>query len=428
MIHHAAEGLRAQKAFADAGVAVLLCTAGIEAVVDMDGLQPVQADDLVELCQHAVQIMDDIVACVGDMAGVKAHAHFIRQRHAVKDLPQLLKPAAYLRAFAGHGLQQHRGAELRRQDGVEGVGNKADAGFEPLSGMAAGMEVIEIAGQILHTPEVIGQRHLGELTGMFVLGAGIDGVGGVSHQRTEAVGAAQVHQCRRVVGVDGLGLAAPGIAGEKLHRCGADGQRRLPHGQQSGGGGQVTADIEHGTSLQQEGGAVHLAVFHRDHSIGGAAGIAGSPGVHGVQGAVPVHQRAMGMAEQQHVRAPLPGGILGRQRRGLHIAGVAVQHQNADALQLQQPFRFIEAAPVAVAGNGIHGDLRKAVVKRPGIPQTVSQMENVPGLRQLHAPGHIVHRTVGIRQNKDFHGTAPHFAFQCTTKRLKSARNSATIG
>ena len=116
--------------------------------------------------------------------------------------------------------------------------------------MTAGMEIVEIAGQMLHAPEVVSQRHLREFAGMFVLGAGIDGVGGVSHQRTEAVGAAQVHQSRRVVGVDRLGLAAPGIAGEELHRCGADGQRRFPHGQQSGGGGQVTADIEHGTSLQ----------------------------------------------------------------------------------------------------------------------------------------------------------------------------------
>lgn len=75
---------------------------------------------------------------------------------------------------------------------------------------------------------------------------------------------------------------------------------------------------------------------------------------------------------------------------------MAVHHQNADALKFQQPLRLVEAAPVAVAGNGVHGEIGEALVKRLSVPQTVAQMEDMPGLGQLHGAGHIVHIAVGI--------------------------------
>ena len=150
MVHNAAEGLFPQIALADAGVAVLLCAAGVETVVDMNGLQAVKTDHPVKFRQHAVQTMDDVIPRVGHMAGVQTNAHLIGELYPVKDLTQLLEPAAHLRALARHGLQQHRGMDIRRQDGVQRFGDERDAGLDALSGVAAGMEIVEIAGQVLH--------------------------------------------------------------------------------------------------------------------------------------------------------------------------------------------------------------------------------------------------------------------------------------
>lgn len=169
VVHHAAEGLKPQRTLADAGVTILAGTAGVETVVDVDGPQAVKADDPVERRQHAVQIADDVVPGIGHVAGVEAHPQLLPKRHPVEDLPQLLKPASDLRALAGHGLQQHCGVDFRCQDGVEGVGDQGDAGFGALTGVAAGMEVVEVPRQQLHPPQIVGQRQVGELTGALVL-------------------------------------------------------------------------------------------------------------------------------------------------------------------------------------------------------------------------------------------------------------------
>ena len=119
MPHHAAQRLRTQAALADAGMAILVGAPWVQTVVDVDGSQPVKADDPVELRQHPVQVVRDVVPCIGHMAGVQTHPQLIRQCHPVDDLPQLLEPAAHLTALAGHGLQQDGGAETRRKDGVQ---------------------------------------------------------------------------------------------------------------------------------------------------------------------------------------------------------------------------------------------------------------------------------------------------------------------
>ena len=226
-------------------MAVLVGAQGVHAVVDVHSLQPVEADDPVELRQHAVDVPGDVIPRVGDVAGVHADAQPVAQRHAVHDLPQLLEAAAHLRALAGHGLQQHRGVLLRLEDGVEGIGDLADAHLRPLLRVAAGVEVVVVPRQVFHALQVIRQGHAGKLPGVLRSGAGVDGVGRVGHQRPKPVFRQQRQQRRRVVGVDGLGLAAPGIAGEKLECIGADIQRRPPHGQKAVGGGEVTADGQH---------------------------------------------------------------------------------------------------------------------------------------------------------------------------------------
>ena len=70
MVHDAAEGLRSQCALPDAGMAVLMCAAGIQVVVQMDGFQLVKVDDLVELVDNAVKIVRYVVIRVLNMVRI----------------------------------------------------------------------------------------------------------------------------------------------------------------------------------------------------------------------------------------------------------------------------------------------------------------------------------------------------------------------
>ena len=167
------------------------------------------------------------------MAGVQTHPQLIRQCHPVDDLPQLLEPAAHLTALAGHGLQQHRGVDIRRQDGVQRLRDLGNTRLHTLPGVAAGMEVVHVPRQVLHPLQVVRKRHAGKLPGVLILGAGIDCIRRVGHQRAEFVFRRQRQKRRHIRRVDGLGLAAPGIAGEKLKRVGPDGQGRPAHGQKA---------------------------------------------------------------------------------------------------------------------------------------------------------------------------------------------------
>ena len=81
MVRHGGQGFEADLAFADAGVAVLVRTAGIHAVVEVDGMQTVEPDHTVELLQHAVEVAHDVVARIPHVARVQAHAHVALQLH-----------------------------------------------------------------------------------------------------------------------------------------------------------------------------------------------------------------------------------------------------------------------------------------------------------------------------------------------------------
>ena len=74
---------------------------------------------IVELLQHPVKIVDDIISSRIDVAGVEAHAHLVAQRYRAEDMPQLLETASDLGPLAGHGFQQDAGGLLRTQDRVQ---------------------------------------------------------------------------------------------------------------------------------------------------------------------------------------------------------------------------------------------------------------------------------------------------------------------
>ena len=177
------------------------------------------------------------------MAGVQANPH--RQGHPIHDLPQLPELPAELRALPGHGLQQHRGPLLRPQHRIERLRDLADTRLRTLARVAARVEIVIVPRQVLQPVQVIRHGLDGKLPGPGLLGAGIDGIRRVGHQRPEAVIRQQLPQRRRIGGVHGPGPAAPGIPGEELKRIGPQGQRRPAHSQKALRCRQVASCVQH---------------------------------------------------------------------------------------------------------------------------------------------------------------------------------------
>ncbi len=69
---------------------------GILAVVQVNGFQPVQADDVIKHLQNAVQIPNDVIAAIIHMAGIQTNAHALLLLYSVQNGAQLLKASADL--------------------------------------------------------------------------------------------------------------------------------------------------------------------------------------------------------------------------------------------------------------------------------------------------------------------------------------------
>ena len=89
-------GLHADPALPQLFVTVLMGTAGVLAVVEMNRQQTIQADHLVKRRQYPIQVVYQIIAPVPHMAGIQADAQLVLLLHPVDDLPQLFKAAAHL--------------------------------------------------------------------------------------------------------------------------------------------------------------------------------------------------------------------------------------------------------------------------------------------------------------------------------------------
>lgn len=87
------DGLLSDGPLSDQGVAVLMGAQRVQAVVDVHRLEAAQADDPVEFLQYAVQVAGDVVAPVGNVAGVQTDPQPVPAGGQVQNPPQLLKPA-----------------------------------------------------------------------------------------------------------------------------------------------------------------------------------------------------------------------------------------------------------------------------------------------------------------------------------------------
>ena len=155
MSYHIHDGFQTQMTLTDLCMPVLVRPAGIHAVVDMQRLQPVKADDIVEFIQHAVKIVHYVISGIADMTCIQTHTHLFIQLNAVDDGSQFLEPAADLTALAGHGLQQDHSALLRRYDPVQQIHDELRTFFDALSHMTSRMEIVIVSGDVLHPAHVV---------------------------------------------------------------------------------------------------------------------------------------------------------------------------------------------------------------------------------------------------------------------------------
>ena len=177
MARHRRQRVEADAALPQPRVAVLARAAGVHAVVEVDGAQPVQPDHAVELRQYAVKVARNVVARVPYVARVQAHAHPLGGIQPLDDGGQLLEAPADLRALPRHRLQKQRGGLIGAQHLVQRGGHLLDTRLHALPHVGAGMHVVQLVRRLLHARKVLHQHLQGEFAGARFVGRGIQRVG-----------------------------------------------------------------------------------------------------------------------------------------------------------------------------------------------------------------------------------------------------------
>ena len=77
MVDDTRKGPKADVPLADLGVAILVAAERVEAIVEVDGAEPVESDHTIEVGEDLVEVMDNVVAAVEDVARVEADAKMI---------------------------------------------------------------------------------------------------------------------------------------------------------------------------------------------------------------------------------------------------------------------------------------------------------------------------------------------------------------
>ena len=82
--------------------------------------------------------------------------------------------------------------------------------------MAAGVEVIDLIGKILHSRNVLAKAAVGKVAHLRVRGGGVERIRRVGNERAKRVVPAERKQRLRVRGINFLGAAAARIPRKKL--------------------------------------------------------------------------------------------------------------------------------------------------------------------------------------------------------------------
>ena len=214
----------------------------------------IETDHSVELIENAVEVIHDVVSRIPHVAGVEADPEELVVVYAIDDAGELLKAPTHLGPLARHGLQKNRGAHPGLYRSVEPLDDELDAPLGTLLHVAAGMEVVVVAGKHLHTLKVVSDGSAGKINRLGLCGTEIHGVRRVGDELPEAVCLHQRTQSGDVIGVDGPGFAASRVSRKEGEGRGTYGKSGFSHGFKPARGGQVTSHIQvaHGLAPPQK--------------------------------------------------------------------------------------------------------------------------------------------------------------------------------
>ncbi len=171
----------------------------------MDGVQAVEADDAVELVDHAVEVADDVVAGIPHMARVQAHAHVAGQ-----------VPPAMMAASSSNvpPTSLPFPAIVSKSSVVVWCGRSDWLSASAIFAMASscvwpvalpGCMLYSWCGVSLHAPQILGQHHEREVARLLLVGGGVQRVGRVRQDALDRCRARRIGRIRRhVLSVDGL--------------------------------------------------------------------------------------------------------------------------------------------------------------------------------------------------------------------------------
>ena len=131
------------------------------------------------------------------------------------------------------------------KDPVEHLDDEVCAHLDALLDVAAGVEVVVVAGHILHAPQIVGHRFGGKTTDIRISRAGVERVGRMGDDLGDVVFSCELQEGCDVTLVDGLGTATAWVTGEELEGVGADRYGGFAHGEEAFGGREVTTDSKH---------------------------------------------------------------------------------------------------------------------------------------------------------------------------------------
>lgn len=155
--------------------------------------------------------------------------------------------------------------------------------------------------------------------------------------------------------------------------------------------------------VQKADAAVQLSSRDGDNSVGGADSVADAAGIQKQRFPSPVHQRAVGVTEEEQVQILRLGGETGVQQGLLDPVGVTVAHENTEHIQAQQPLRRLTGTEITVAGHLLKGDVGEILVEPFPVSPAVSQVENQVGVRALHGLLHGRDSPMRIGKYQDLH-------------------------
>lgn len=133
VVHDVRQCVKTDIAEAKIGMPVFGGTPLIFAVIDMEDGNLVFSQEAVELLDHTVKIMDDVITAVVGMAGIEADAQLVAAGDSIVDARQFFKALPKFGSFSGHGFKGYEEIRIPGEDFVEALDHLADPGVCPCS-------------------------------------------------------------------------------------------------------------------------------------------------------------------------------------------------------------------------------------------------------------------------------------------------------